>query len=413
MRNIHVFDPQLTGLGGHYFNHDFQLLSEVKRRGFGAVLHGRQGCQLSECGGIAIKPVFSHDIFTELGRDPAVWAMENFHSLTQAFLTDLAAVDTSDFSCEDLLYFPNILQNQVYAITLWIASIPAKRRPAVALMFRYLNHAMDYVQVRQNKELIALYYRFAVRQLYATHPRCLICADTTELASAYKEIIGIPVLELPNPMDVSGIMGALQQSPGNHRPVVVYQGHTSPLRGFDFLPEIIDRCSRLKPKPRFLIQLQSDDEATRQGPLGPVIRRLEQQQGDDLRLVRGALSQEDYFKILAEGDIVLLPYKPSFYGRGSSGVFTEAASVGKVVVVSPNTVPARQGREYCLGVVVAKEWSPAAMADAVSQALGNLPNLKLASAAGATKFRKDNSSAAFLDKLLGAVERVLPKPPSN
>ena len=94
------------------------------------------------------------------------------------------------------------------------------------------------------------------------------------------------------------------------------------------------------------------------------------------------------------------------YGHGSSGVFTESASVGKVIVVSPGTVPARQGREFGLGVVTATAWTPAAMADAVATALRDLPALSEKAAAGAARFRSDQCARVLWEKLLCAVPPV-------
>ncbi|MBI5380994.1 MAG: glycosyltransferase [Opitutae bacterium] len=407
MRCIHVLDPQLTDLGGHYFNYNFQLLREVRRRGFDAALYGRKQLAVTECSGITVTPAFSHEIFQEAGNDQLIWAMENFYAINQAFLMDLLRLDARKFSTDDLVYFPNLLQNQVYAIALWLQQLPLAHRPTVAVMFRYLNHAMDYVQARQNKDMIALFYRFAVRQLLATHKRTLICADTTELAKAYQQITGVPVLELPNPMDVSELLNLAQARPANPRPVVVYQGHTSPLRGFHFLPEIVERCAKLNPRPRFVIQLQNRQAAISM-KLGPMVERLEKMSGDDVRIVPGALAQADYFNLLVDSDIVLLPYTPTFYGAGSSGVFTEAASIGKVVVVSAGTVPARQGREYQLGMVTADKWTPAAMADAVAAAVQRLPALRQQSETAAPRFRRENCAQAFWEKLLAAAQALPP-----
>lgn len=400
MRHVHILDPQLSGVGGHYLAHDFQLVRELQSRGIPTFLYGRKQAAVTQCGDSAVTPVFSHDIFREACSDPLVWAMENFTTVNQDFLADLLALDSSRFSADDLVYFPNLLQNQVQAIALWLKGLPVDRRPTVALMFRYLNHAMDYVQARQNKELIVLLYRYAVKQLVSAHPRTLICADTLELANAYKQITGVPVLELPNPMDVSALMEAETAKTGD-RPVVVYQGHTSPLRGFHFLPEIIERCAGLNPRPKFVIQVQNRENASGIG-LGPVVARLDQMQGPDVELLNGPLPQPDYLRLLARADVVLLPYSPTFYGAGSSGVFTEAASAGKVVVVSNGTVPARQGRDYQLGVVAAEKWTPQAMAAAVASALQRLPGLRQQAEAGAPKYRADNCSKALWDKLLAA-----------
>lgn len=402
MRQVHLCDPQLHSAGGHYLNHDTQLVRELQRRGIPVSLYGRSGCSVT-CAGLTPEPVFTHDIFQEAATDSQVWAIENFQALNQAFSTDLSRLTTDRFTADDLVYFPNLLQNQLYGVALWLARFPADRRPVVAVMLRYLNHAMDYVQARANKELIVHFYRYAARTLFRVQPRSLICADTRELAIAYQRILGLPVHELPNPMDVSGLLASTPPRDAARPPTIVYQGHTSPLRGLHFLPEIVERCAGLSPRPRFIIQIQSREAATAQ--LGPTLSRLEQLAAarQDVTLVNGALSPEDYFRLLQDADLVLLPYSPTFYGHGSSGVFTEAASLGKVVVVSPGTVPARQGSEYALGVVTAASWTAPAMADAVALALRDFPALQQRALAGAPRFRAEQSARALWDKLLAAV----------
>jgi glycosyltransferase involved in cell wall biosynthesis len=403
MRHVHILDPQLTGIGGHYFSHDGQLTTELQRRGIEPFLYGRKQSSVGHCAGVPVTPIFTNDIFKEACIDPLVWAMENFNAVNQEFLADLISIDPQRLSADDLVYFPNILQNQVYAVALWLARLPAERRPSVALMFRYLNHAMDYVQTRQNKEMIALLYRYAVRQLVGIHPRTLVCADTTELAHAYKQITGVPMLELPNPMDVSALLAKASPLKSDGRPVVVYQGHTSPLRGFHFLPEIIQRCAALTPRPRFVIQVQNRENAAATG-LAPVIAQLDQLPSEHVELINGPLEQEDYLKLLQRADVVLLPYSPTFYGFGSSGVFTEAASVGKVVVACAGTVPARQGRDYQLGVVAGEKWTPQAMAAAVSSALQRLPALRQQAASGAPRYRAENCAKTLWDRLFAAID---------
>jgi len=404
MRHVHLCDPQLDGEGGHYRNHDAQLVREFRRRQIPVTLYARRSCRTA-CEGLVPEPIFSHDIFQEAARDSQVWPIENFHAGNRAFRADLSRLAAARFTPGDLLYFPNLLQNQLFAVAEWLHDFPPLQRPAVAVMLRYLNHAMDYVQARANKDLIALYYRFAARALHTAQPRCVICADTRELAAAYRQILSLPVLELPNPMDVSAQLPAAGSRPITDRPVVLYQGHTSALRGLHFLPEIIERCRGLSARPRFIVQVQNRAAAAT-GPLAPFLTRLDRLAAaapDDLQLVEGALPAAEYHTLLQSADVVLLPYSPRFYGVGSSGVFTEAASLGKVVVVPAGTVPARQGREYDLGTVVADQWNPTALAGAVEIALRDLPRLRARAMAGAPRFRSEQSARALVDKLFAAV----------
>jgi len=168
----------------------------------------------------------------------------------------------------------------------------------------------------------------------------------------------------------------------------------------------------LSPRPRFAIQVQNREGAATAG-LGATLTRLDRiaaTPGSGVRLVEGALSSEDYYGLLSQADIVLLPYAPTFYGVGSSGVFTESASVGKVVVVSPNTVPARQGAEYGLGVVTATKWDPASMTEAVALALRTLPALRDKAAAGAPRFRAEQCAAVLWDKVFAALPSPVAAP---
>jgi glycosyltransferase involved in cell wall biosynthesis len=380
-----------------------QLTRDLLRRNIPVIIYGRIGATVT-CDGIAVQPLFTKDIFTELATDPQVWAIENFHAVNEAFFSDLNRLPIDQFSAEDLLYFPNLLQNQLYAISRWLGRIPVERRPAVCIMLRYLNHAMEYVLSRANKDLITLYYRFAAQRLVAVQPRTRICADTHELTVAYTQMIGFPVLELPNPMDVSFLIANKPSAPVScgASPLIVYQGHTSPLRGFHFLPEIIERCAHLSPRPRFLIQIQNTENTLSMG-LCDSVKRLEKLQGPHVELVYGALEMSAYYDMLSRADVILLPYSPSFYGHGSSGVFTESASVGKVVVVSPETVPSRQGKEFNLGVVTASKWDPSAMAEAVAQALRNLASLQAKAQAGAPAYRAQQCAAVLWDRVLAAL----------
>jgi glycosyltransferase involved in cell wall biosynthesis len=401
MRHVHICDPQLFELGGHYLSHDAQLVRELQRRHLPVSIYARRGCQLT-CAGLMPQPIFSHDIFQEAAPDPEVWAMENFHTINRLFMADLRQLGADRFTTGDLVYFPNLLQNQLYAVAQWIDGIPAARRPAVAVMLRFLNHRMLYMQARAHAEVIPMYYRYAARVLARVQPRTFLCADTRELAEAYQKITGLPVLELPNPMDVSSQPAPAAARPADDRPVVVYQGSTSSIRGFHYLPEIIERCAKLSPRPRFVVQVQSVEAARTMG-LGPTLEHLDRLAGENLRLVRGPLPADDFLGMLADADIVLLPYAPDFYGHGSSGVFTESASLGKVVVVPAGTMAARQGREYGLGVVAAAKWTASAMADAVSEAVLRLPELRTRAAAAAPQFRRENCAEALWDRLLGAV----------
>jgi glycosyltransferase involved in cell wall biosynthesis len=195
---------------------------------------------------------------------------------------------------------------------------------------------------------------------------------------------------------------AVQPRAAHDRPVVAFLGHTSKLRGFHQLPEIIDRCQSAGKGPRFLVQVQSRP-AARAEDLGFVLDRLGAMPKADVSLVEGSLSTAQYFSLMAEADVVLLPYSPAFYGHCSSGVFAEAAAAGKVIVVPAGTVGARLGEEYGLGVVVAAGWNPKSLANAVGQAVNDLPRQRAKAMAAASRFGCEQGVASFWNQVLEAI----------
>jgi glycosyltransferase involved in cell wall biosynthesis len=61
-----------------------------------------------------------------------------------------------------------------------------------------------------------------------------------------------------------------------------------------------------------------------------------------VQVLPGELTADDYFAQLSRCTVVLLAYEPQAYTSGASGVFVEAAGLGKPVVVPSGTWMAQQ-----------------------------------------------------------------------
>lgn len=396
MRQLHILDPQLFDESGHYLNYCTLAVREVRRRGIPVSIYARRDCQVT-CEGVKPIPVFSHDIFKEVACDLQTWPIENFQALNHAFLADLNRIDTTQLQADDLLFFPTLNQNQLYGVALWLTRIPAHRRPAVAVLLRYLTHEMDYVRARANHEMLATFFRYAALAVLNAQPRTVFCADTREMCEAFQAVLGCPVLEVPVSMDPPDVSKA--PSASDLRSNVTYLGHMSQLKGFHLLPEIIRECLKLSPRPRFTVQIQNQN----QRGFESLVQWFGRQPMSDVSVVSGSQSTDAYYDLLSGADIVLLPYSPSYYGRCSSGVFAEAAALGKVMVVPENTVAARQSREFDLGVVIASSWTSRALADAVGAAVREKKSLQTKADSAAARFRAEQSVENFWSRLLGAL----------
>ncbi len=159
---------------------------------------------------------------------------------------------------------------------------------------------------------------------------------------------------------------------------IVYLGDARPEKGYQHLPELLDALwmSHVRPgKVKFTIQsnynLPGGEPGIREARL-----RLEQYPSDKVRLLKEPLPPDVYYELLAEADIVVIPYQPDCYAVRSSGVLVESLAAGKPVVVPADTWMAKQVDESRASIY----HSPGEIPDAVNRLLRNLDQFAEAAA---------------------------------
>ncbi|MEI7932128.1 MAG: glycosyltransferase, partial [Alphaproteobacteria bacterium] len=358
---VHYFDPQLGAVDGHYVTYDSAVVAELGRRGVAYSVYGAAERKAEEAEPFEVIPTFHRQVFDEVGRDAATWALENFAVLNEAFHADLARLDPGQFEAGDIAFFPNILQNQIDGIRRWILGLPEERRPAVVLKPSYPTNLLPYMNGRSNKDSTAVLFRFAVQRLVTDHPRAAICTDTEEMVEIFERMTSVRVALMPLPL---GISCAVQPSEPRDRLVCAYVGFGSAEKGFHRLPGVISQLTDLQPSLRFQIQVHGGPEFC-----GPVEAELRAMDPDFVEVTSGAVDREAYLDLLRKADIVLLPYEPQMYAWASSGIFVEALSLGKVVIVPEGTWMSRQGARFEAGFQTVRDLSPEALSSAVRLAV--------------------------------------------
>jgi glycosyltransferase involved in cell wall biosynthesis len=392
---VHILDPQLNLASGHFSIYDAAVAAELRRRGIETLLYGTARPNASAASGLDVVPVFSHGMFDEVATDRLTWPLENFVRLGREFHADLAKLGAERFERDDLALFPNIIEYQIGGVRDWVMGLPPERRPAVMLKPSYLTYAMPYIQSRSNKEIIPLLYRFSMRQLVADHPRSWICSDTEELVKQFAGISGVPVHLVPLPLIMDRRVEGEKES---SRIEAIYLGHASMLKGFHLLPDVVKRVQADGNAPRFVIQSYGEPRLC-----NAVEKALADQPPDQVSLVVGTVDADAYSRLLHQADIVLLPYVRAFYGWASSGIFSEAMSLGKVTVVTEGTWPAQQLEKFGGGGVTFTNVDVESIADAIGRAVRAFPQLKDRAAQSAPAWRRHHSAASFVDRLLALI----------
>ena len=72
--------------------------------------------------------------------------------------------------------------------------------------------------------------------------------------------------------------------------------------------------------------------------------------------LKNNLSRDEYQKIFDKTDFIILPYESNYYKYRSSGIFVEAISLNKTVLVSEKTWMANELQKYKLNYLIIKRW---------------------------------------------------------
>lgn len=76
----------------------------------------------------------------------------------------------------------------------------------------------------------------------------------------------------------------------------------------------------------------------------------------NIKFIKNSLNKSQYLKGINDSDVVMLPYDPREYSYRTSGIFFEAISMGKIVLVSSNTLMSDYLKKYYLKELIVKDW---------------------------------------------------------
>jgi glycosyltransferase involved in cell wall biosynthesis len=396
---VYIVDPGLIEAGGHYHTQDLSIARECQKRDIPVTIYCRCGANLG-ASEISVAEIFRFDVFIERPpENPDFCVFENYFVVNRAFLQDLNLIPTENFSPDDLVYFPGLTQNQIEAVADWVTSIPASKRPHIAITLRFLNSRMHYNLNRGFAPAIEFLYRHVLAKLLERHPKTHLYSDTLVLSRSYNGMSGIPVITLPIPQ-LEFHPEFVRKSPPNKTELnILHIGNVSPYRGYNFIPSIIESVLSEFPNVRFTVQVKTDPESE----AARTMVAIPESYASCVQFLFGTLSPDEYVNTMQAADIVLLPYMPSYYSFGSSGVFTEAAAMGKVLVVTAGTTMETTITSFDLGAVIAPEYTAEAFAAALKAAVGNFIALEQKADASYIRFSHENSPEGFLDRMFSCI----------
>lgn len=295
-----------------------------------------------------------------------------------------ASLDAQNLTDNDIILFPVGSPILISGIGAWLARRPAKGRPGV--FFRILETG--------HESRAAILFRIACANLrpQSGQERVFLLADNRHLAAVVSRICARRIFATPVPK----YFGAAEASGYSKEPagptVYVHLNRRSGPLVKD-LANIIRCITAAVPGVRFIIKptktLAIEAQETLSSQIASLAEMLPEEQPAD-----------DFLANFSKCTVVLLPYEPQAYAILTSGVFVEAASFGRPVVVPGGTWMARQIIEGRGAGTIFEEPDAKTVVAALLEALRNSERLGALARSLAADMRNRNSCRQYIEKIL-------------
>lgn len=396
----------------HRAEHSYRLIQEVRGAAAGSGIE----CQVyaPRCLDPAIAkeeaaiPHFRDTLYDSVGRHPSHPLIRKFgrilpgasqiadravefltwKSLNRSLFHDLRSLPPEHRAKDCLLVMTALSQNQISGVVEFLRALPESEMPTVACQLMFPPSWTPWGRLARSGDD---YYRCGFQSAAPFIGRKLFFTTENEaIAEIYREKFGVETTILPIPFRSSR-----RRHRANKRPRLGFFGYSKTAKGFHLLPEIA-RLSRAKGLDvTYVVQIYHSGWETEVLAAEQALRQL-----DNVHIVEGALTSEDYAAELSAADAVLLPYHPALFGMQGSGVFTECLTSGCPIVASEGTFAAKAiAKDEAQGEIFAP-FTPSACVSAIERLIPRLKECAARAAAHADVAARRHSGEAYLNALL-------------
>lgn len=393
---IFVVDFDLVGYSGHYFNQVLGFREAARERGLDSHIYVSRSTDpkiAKELNANAILP------------PPGLWhaskatILEAFADAPRALKPLWEDIESASILKQDILVITSARPQVIFGAGQWLATLPDQMRPAVFFRF-FRTDFFNFQSMSFSKTAWA--YHFAARMLTASPGGDKVFL-TVNNQKAVQHLDGLTLrcsFFLPVPKYYGSIVDRSEVC--SSEPATIYVHVNRP----DCTPELISRvvAAILKSRSdvRFVVRFcgyvfptSAAQESAAQGF-----------SGYNVDFLPGDQSPVEYLAAIEQADMVLLPYDPAEYRDIVSGIFCEAVAMGKVAIIPAETWMADHIAEGRAAGTLFRTRSVDGIVAAVEEALQERGRLQAEAHRFAPSFRRENSCANNLDKMIELAGQV-------
>lgn len=300
-----------------------------------------------------------------------------------------AALAQHDPQSTDMLLFTSGQPALIAGIGRWLASRPPQRRPSV--FFRIVgDEFMDWLAGRSPDG--ALFYHLACNDL-ATRPgqeRVFFLGSSAAIVRRVSRAGGRRVFDTAIPKYLAFPRDGTSPRPARSVVYVHLNQRSAPLWGL--LAGAVRRIRADGADVDFIIKPS--------GLSAESLHFIDSQLAAVAEILPANQAPAEYLNNFLRCTIVLLPYEAKPYETLCSGVFVEALSCGKPVVVPGKTLMAQQLEAGHAAGTIFENATLESVASALARALGASDELAAAAAALSSDVRGANSSERYVERMI-------------
>jgi len=350
--HIVLADQSLVNYTGHSFEYTKSLTEQFQKL----------GCTVSVLANISV----SEDIKKELNVVPCFrYGLDhNFSSILKLFQKISTVQDEWNYLChcrsmykdlvniqqqlslntKTLILFHTIRHNHILPIVKWLESLNPNQRPLIALVMHFTAFP-NYGEPSPT----AKFYSRALKKIEqsSVSSNFHIFTDSDILANEYSSYTQLAVNVVPIPHTVQLSVDNISENQKLFPIRLTYLGDARKNKGFHFLPYVLNRLKNIINEKNIEVVLQANIRIESEWEIKMSVDRL---RNLNVKLIQSELDSHNYYSLLSQAGIVLLPYTLDYYHSQTSGIFSESLAYGKIVIVPRGTWMAMQLKHYGAGV---------------------------------------------------------------
>jgi hypothetical protein len=331
----------------------------------------------------------------EVNAENFIGATMTFADTASLFAPLRAWLAAECLDSSDIIYFPQGHPILIRGIAGWLSEQTDGKRPAV--FFRIIGDELTNLDTGRFKPRAA-FYRLASADLEkaAGQERVFFLVNSSAKARSVSRVLRRrPFMTQHHFGRAATSIAPLADPTG---PTVYVHLNARSGRCLASLRETIERVCTAEPTVKFLLK-----------PAGDVSEAMAALRLDSpfVEILPRELNTEDYFKNLTRSTLVVLAYEAQPYRVLTSGVFTEAASLGKPIIVPAGTWMAEKiAQGYGVGMLFEDPSTPS-MADVILKSIRASGHLVSAAQKLAPRLVEETGCRRFIETMV-ALSKTAP-----